>query len=111
MKSKISGTELRDRVLARMRLPAPEPTEEARIEALASPGNRELLAIIATKRPRSISELAILAQLFRPNVSRSLNALARADIITMTIDGRASIPTLTAEGRRWAQDLGLVEDA
>jgi hypothetical protein len=111
MKSTISGNELRDRFLARMKLPAPEPTEEARIEALASRGNRELLALVATKGPRSISELATLARRLQPNVSRSLNALARAGLLTMTLDGRASVPTLTAEGQRRAQDLGFAAEA
>ncbi len=109
MTTKISGNELRDRLLARMRRPVPEPTEQTRIEALASAGNRELLGIIATKQPRSINELTALSGRLQPNVSRSLNVLARAGLLTVTLDGRASVPTLTPEGKRKAEDLGFVE--
>jgi DNA-binding MarR family transcriptional regulator len=82
-----------------------------RIEALSSPVNRELLGIIATKQPRSVSELATLTGRLQPNVSRSLSALARAGLLTVTQDGRASIPTLTDEGQRKAEELRFVERA
>jgi len=108
MKRTISGYELRDRLLSRIAQQETVPTEEMRIEALSSPGNRELLELIATKQPRSISELAAFAGRFQPNVSRSLNALARAGLLTVTHDGRASVPTLTPEGRQKARDLGFV---
>jgi hypothetical protein len=106
MKRKISGDALRDKFLARIQSDkALKPTEEARIEALSSSGNRELLGIIATKRPQSIGELATLAGRLQPNVSRSLNALARAGLLTVTHAGRASIPTLTSVGQRKATEL------
>lgn len=112
MKRHISGNELRDRLLSRMTsLEDAEPTEEMRIEALSSSGNRELLEIIATKRPRSISELATLAGRLQPNVSRSLTALGRAGLLVMIHDGRASVPTLTQHGKRKAQELGFVSVA
>ena len=75
---KISGNELRDRILTRVRAEQSEPNEEARIEALAVQGNRDLLAIIATKRPASINDLSALAGRLQPNVSRSLAALVRS---------------------------------
>ena len=65
-----------------------------RIEALSSAGNRELLEIIATRGPRSISELATLAKRLQPNVSRSINALARAGLLTAEIQGRYYRPML-----------------
>lgn len=111
MATKITGSELRDRLLARMRQPAPQPNEERRIEALGSAVNRELLGIIATKQPRSINELTALSGRLQPNVSRAMNALARAGLLTVTPDGRASVPTLTAEGERKARDLGFVPAA
>lgn len=112
MTHRISGTELRDRLLSRMKLPSgSEPTEETRIQALSSPGNRDLLEIIATKQPRSIGELAMLAGRLQPNVSRSLTALARAGLLTVIVEGRASVPTLTAEGRQKAEALGFVAQA
>jgi DNA-binding transcriptional ArsR family regulator len=109
MTRRISGTELRDRLLSRMRLPPePKPTEEMIIQALSSAVNRDLLEIIATKQPRSIGELATLAGRLQPNVSRSLTALARAGLLTVNVEGRASVPTLTAEGRQKAEALGFV---
>jgi DNA-binding MarR family transcriptional regulator len=107
--TRISGTELRDRLLSRMKQPPQaKPTEEMRIQALSSAGNRDLLEIIATKQPRSISELANLAGRLQPNVSRSLTALARAGLLTVVVEGRASIPTLTPEGHQKAEALGFV---
>ena len=112
MTRRISGTELRDRLLSRMKPPPePKPTEETRIQALSSAGNRDLLEIIATKQPRSIGELATLAGRLQPNVSRSLTALARAGLLTVIVEGRASVPTLTAEGRQKADALGFVAQA
>jgi DNA-binding transcriptional ArsR family regulator len=100
---KISGHELRNRLVSS------KPTEEMRITALSSAGNRELLAIIATRRPCSISELATLANRLQPNVSRSINALARAGLLTADIQGRSTVPRLTAEGERRAKDLGFLK--
>jgi len=111
MATTITGSELRDRLLALMRQPTPQPNEERRIEALGSAVNRELLGIIATKQPRSINELTALSGRLQPNVSRAMNALARAGLLTVTPDGRASVPTLTAEGERKARDLGFVPAA
>ena len=108
MTRKILGMELRDRLLSRERRSAgSEPTEEMRIEALSSHGNRDLLGIIATQKPQSISELATLAKRLQPNVSRSLSALARAGLLTATVEGRITIPRLTDEGVKKAQELGF----
>jgi DNA-binding MarR family transcriptional regulator len=107
--TRISGTDLRNRLLARMERPREAPaTEQMRIEALSSVGNRDLLGIVAAKQPRSVGELAALAGRLQPNVSRSLTALARAGLLTVVSDGRASVPTLTPEGRQKAEALGFV---
>jgi DNA-binding MarR family transcriptional regulator len=109
---KISGHELRDRLVSRKKSSADSrPTEEMRIEALSSSGNRELLEIIATRQPRSISELAALAKRLQPNVSRSINSLARAGLLTVKLEGRATIPCLTVEGKRKAEDLGFIKQS
>jgi DNA-binding MarR family transcriptional regulator len=108
MKRRISGNELRDKLLSRITKTVDiKPTEETRIQVLSSPGNRDLLEIIAIKQPRSIGELTTLAGRLQPNVSRSLSALARAGLLTVTANGRTSVPTLTSEGRRRAEDLHL----
>jgi hypothetical protein len=112
MKRKISGDELRDELLSRIKNSTDsESTEEKRIEALSSPGNRELLEIIATQQPRSVNELATLAKRLQPNVSRSMSALAKAGLLTVTLEGRASVPSLTREGQRKAEDLGFIARA
>jgi hypothetical protein len=111
MMRKISGHELRDRLVSSKPASVSAPTEEMRIAALASAGNRELLEIIAKRRPGSISELATLAQRLQPNVSRSINALARAGLLTADVQGRSTVPRLTAEGERKAKDLGFFETA
>jgi hypothetical protein len=80
-----------------------------RIQVLSSPGNRELLQIIATRQPHSIGELAALANRLQPNVSRSINALARSGLLTAKIEGRSTIPALTADGKRKAEDLGFIK--
>jgi DNA-binding MarR family transcriptional regulator len=108
---KISGHELRDRLISRQRSTVSQPTEAMRIEALSSSGNRELLQIIATRQPRSIGELAVLANRLQPNVSRSINALALAGLLTVKFEGRATIPSLTVEGKRKAEDLGFIEQS
>src|SRR5882724_4674860 len=105
MMRKISGHELRDRLVSRKQAWVSAPTEEMRIAALSPPGNRELLEIIATRRPRSISELATLANRLQPNVSRSITALARAGLLKAEIQGRFTVPCLTAEGERKAEDF------
>jgi len=106
---KISGNELRDRILTRVRAEQSEPNEEARIEALAVQGNRDLLAIIATKRPASINDLSALAGRLQPNVSRSLAALVRAGLVIVAHEGRASVPQLSEVGLRKVRDLGISE--
>jgi DNA-binding MarR family transcriptional regulator len=109
MTRRISGTELRDRLLSRMKQPSEsKPTEKTRIQVLSSAGNMGLLEIIATKQPHSIGELATLAGRLQPNVSRSLTALIRGGLVTVIMQGRASVPALTAEGRQKAEALGFV---
>jgi hypothetical protein len=109
MMRKIPGHELRDSLVSRKQEWVSRPTEEMRIEALSSAGNRDLLEIIATRRPRSISKLATLAKRLQPNVSRSISALARAGLLTAEIQGRSTVPCLTAEGERKAEDLGFIQ--
>jgi DNA-binding MarR family transcriptional regulator len=105
MTRKISGTELRHRLLSRIGSSHGEASEVERIEALAPAGHRELLVVIAQLRPRSVTELAKLVGRHQPNVSRGLAALARADLLRLVPDGRTSVPSLTEEGVRKASEL------
>jgi DNA-binding transcriptional ArsR family regulator len=104
----ISGKALRERLLGRL-ASAPHPSTDAWVQALAARGNRDLLALIASQRPQSISELSDLAGRAQPNVSRSLTALINAGLVEVRLEGRASIPTLTEFGRDKVSELGLAE--
>jgi predicted transcriptional regulator len=64
---------------------------------LLSPRNRELLRIIATRQPQSVSELAQMAQRAPQNVQRTLKRLSAAGIVRLNRgEGRALRPVLTA---------------
>ena len=60
-----------------------EVSPEAMVKLL-SPANLRLLALMATKRPRSVQELADLAGRKQASVSRTLKRLAQAGIVAMT---------------------------
>lgn len=102
----IPGQKLRDQILERMKR-APTSSSDAWVQALAAPGNRDLLGLISLKQPQSISELSDLAGRAQPNVSRSLSALIQAGLIEVRTEGRASVPILTNLGRDKARELGL----
>ena len=101
----ISGQDLRSQLLAKLANPSPINREAERIEALAAPRTRELVVAIAQFNPRSIAELSAIVTRHQPNVSRGLSALVRAGLITLVSDGKASVPTLTEDGRRKAAEL------
>lgn len=64
---------------------------------LLSARNRELLRLIATRAPQSVSELAELAHRAPQNVQRTLRRLSAAGIVRLSPgEGRALRPTLTA---------------
>jgi DNA-binding transcriptional ArsR family regulator len=106
MSKSISGSEMRDRLLARLKEPA---RHEEWVQVLAAQGNRDLLGLIARFRPRSIGALAELAGRAQPNVSRALNALVAANLVTVETLGRLSVPRITELGVNKARELGLLE--
>jgi hypothetical protein len=106
MTAKMSGKVVRARILQQMRTPA-RITESLLAKTLASPANREMLAVIATRQPRSISELERLSGDVEGGVSRALSALVRSGLVKIINDGRASVPTLTAAGGGIAKQLDL----
>jgi predicted transcriptional regulator len=64
---------------------------------LLSPRNRELLRVIATRHPQSVSELADMVQRAPQNVQRTLRRLSAAGIVRLNRgEGRALQPVLTA---------------
>lgn len=95
--------QLRDemRAIAQGRQPAGEDSSSPSFESaeallrLLTPENRALLALIDTRRPQSMAELAKLAGRAESNLSRTLAKLQAIGIVRV-IDGqgRARIPEL-----------------
>ena len=87
------------------------PTEESRIEALSSAGNRDLLEIVATKQPRSISSWPKMAG--RASTEREPFAEFARPCWAAHGDCRWACvhSDLTQEGQRKAQELGFVAQA
>ncbi len=74
---------------------------------LLSARNRDLLRLIATREPRSVSELAVLANRAPQNVQRTLHRLSAAGIVRLIRgEGRAIRPMLIARKVHFEIDLG-----
>jgi predicted transcriptional regulator len=68
------------------------------IEALVrllTPENRQLLAIVRDRKPRSVAALAAMSGRAQPNLTRTLAKLAAAGLITMEAHGRRKAPNAT----------------
>ncbi len=75
---------------------------------LLSAKNRELLRLIVTREPRSVSELAAMAHRAPQNVQRTLQRLNAAGIVRLSPgEGRAVRPTVTARKVHIEIDLAL----
>jgi predicted transcriptional regulator len=92
----------------------PDPDTQVRFTSLEagakllSAKNRELLRLIVTREPRSVSELANMAHRAPQNVQRTLQRLSAAGIVRLSPgEGRAVRPTVTARKVHIEIDLGL----
>ena len=75
---------------------------------LLSAKNRQLLRLIVTREPQSISELAEMAHRAPQNVQRTLRRLSEAGIVRLSPgEGRALRPTVTARKVHIEIDLAL----
>jgi predicted transcriptional regulator len=75
---------------------------------LLSAKNRELLRLIVTREPRSVSELAEMAHRAPQNVQRTLRRLSEAGIVRLSPgEGRAVRPTVTAQKVHIEIDLAV----
>jgi predicted transcriptional regulator len=75
---------------------------------LLSVKNRELLRLIVTREPRSVSELADMAHRAPQNVQRALRRLSDAGIVCLKPgEGRTIRPTVTARKVHIEIDLAL----
>ena len=64
---------------------------------LLSPKNRALLRMIADRRPKSVSELALLTRRAEQNLLRTLHKLSDAGLVRLDKgEGRAYQPVVTA---------------
>ncbi len=62
---------------------------------LLTPANRELLATIRDRKPRSIAELAEMTGRAQPNLTRTLAKLEAVGFVRMRLVERRKVPTAT----------------
>jgi predicted transcriptional regulator len=75
---------------------------------LLSAKNRELLRLIVTREPQSVSELAEMARRAPQNVQRTLRRLSAAGIVRLSRgEGRALRPIVAARKVHFEIDLGV----
>lgn len=97
----VSHADLRSEMVAvaRGERPAPRDAGDQSFESvgalmrLLTPDNRQLLAIIRDRKPRSIAELATLSGRAASNLTRTLAKLESSGFIRMEEDARRRIPT------------------
>jgi predicted transcriptional regulator len=65
---------------------------------LLTPGNRELLALIRERKPRSVAELARMSCRAQPNLTRTLAKMEASGFIAMKAVGRRrKAPSVTVK--------------
>lgn len=84
------------RSVARGEREVPPLPAAAMLSTLSSPGNLELLRIINQERPSNVSQLAERTGRAQPNVSRSLQLLARHGLIRLEREGKEVRPVAIA---------------
>jgi len=97
----VSHSQLRDEMMAVARGQQAAPPDAGgqsfeSVEAvmrLLTPENRQLLAIIRDRKPRSIAELATFSGRAAPNLTRTLAKMEAAGFVRMEDDQRRKVPT------------------
>jgi predicted transcriptional regulator len=84
------------RSVARGEREVPPLPAAAMLSTLSSPVNLELLRIINQERPASVSQLVARTGRAQPNVSRSLQLLARHGLIRLEREGKEVRPVAVA---------------
>lgn len=84
------------RSVARGEREVPPLPAAAVLSTLSSPGNLELLRIINQEQPASVSRLVARTGRAQPNVSRSLQLLARHGLIRLEREGKEVRPVAIA---------------
>jgi predicted transcriptional regulator len=93
---------LRAQMKAIARGERPAPVDAARpsfnsvaaLVRLLTPDNRQLLALIRDRKPRSVAELVEMTGRAQPNLTRTLAKLEAAGFITMKAVGRRKAPSV-----------------
>lgn len=104
----ISHSALRDEMMAvaRGEMPAPPDAGEQSFESvealmrLLTPENRQLLAIIRDRKPRSIAELASFSGRAAPNLTRTLAKLVAVGFVRMEENAKRRVPTAVVQKLR-----------
>jgi predicted transcriptional regulator len=97
----VSHRKLREEMMAVARGERAAPPDAAEqsfesVEALMrllTPENRQLLALIRDRKPKSIAELAQLSGRAAPNLARTLAKLEAVGFVRMEEDARRRVPT------------------
>jgi len=97
-KKTLNDLELEMRSVARGEREPPSAPHENAPRGLLSmiQANLDLMRMIAERRPENVSELAELMGRAQSNVSRSLQELARQNIVRLVREGRSIRPILAA---------------
>lgn len=87
------------KAIARGKRPAPVDAARSSFNSVAAlvrlltPDNRQLLALIRDRKPRSVAELVEMTGRAQPNLTRTLAKLEAAGFITMKAVGRRKAPS------------------
>lgn len=83
--------EMKD-VVRGKRNPPPRPIVDESVSNPFSEGNIDLLRVIIQHRPETVTKLCQITQKAQPNISRSLQVLAKHGFIKMVREGRTIRP-------------------
>jgi predicted transcriptional regulator len=95
----LRSLELEMRAVARGERPAPPDAAMPSFESVAvlarllTPENRQLLALIRDRKPRSVAELVKMTGRAQPNLTRTLAKLEAAGLIKTKATGRRKAPS------------------
>jgi len=79
------------------------PMQEATLDALGSPARRRIVRLLAPG-PMSVGEIAAKLPISRPAVSKHLQVLERADLVTHRSEGNRNLFRLDPTGFDAARD-------
>ncbi|HTT84221.1 MAG TPA: MarR family transcriptional regulator [Rhizomicrobium sp.] len=96
----LASLEREMRAVARGERPPPPDAAEPSFNSvdalvrLLTPENRELLAMIRDRKPKSVAELVAMSGRAQPNLTRTLAKMEAAGIVKMKTAGRRKTPSV-----------------